>query len=219
MKDLAKILAKNIHSGSGNHGLSEEELYNLFKNCNKLEQFAYTLRKCVEFSQANSFITQEIIIDQPNIDKFTQWHHIDEPWNESWGFEKTHPGCYLYAVFENGPPPKRAKFLDEAVIYIGESRAITRNSMLGRRTDFKGTVRNNRLSPYGCGTVFKESIGQEKIDHCYQAYLPLHPSLCKKTELEILTNYYLHFRKIPICNPALDLARVKRYLESILKPL
>jgi hypothetical protein len=86
--------------------------------------------------------------------------------------------------------------------------------MLGRRTDFKGTVRNDRLSPYGCGTAFKESVGQDKIDYVYQAYLPMHPSYCKITELELLAKYFLKYNRIPICNPALDLAKTQKYIKE-----
>ena len=76
----------------------------------------------------------------------------------------------MYGLFSENGPPDNVDILDPGVIYIGESRATTRNCMLGRRTDFKGTVRNDRLSPYGCGTAFKEKYGKEKIDHVYQAY-------------------------------------------------
>jgi hypothetical protein len=86
--------------------------------------------------------------------------------------------------------------------------------MLGRRTDFRGTVRNERLSPYGCGTAFKENFGKAMIDKCYQAYLPMHPSFCKTSEIQLLGEYYLKYNKIPACNPPLDLVRVKKYLKE-----
>ena len=211
--DPAKILAKNIRAGSGNHGLSEDHLYEIFSKCNNVEQFAYTLKKCVEHSGADAFSTHLTNIVKPSFSNFTIWHHIDEKWNISWGFERTQPGCYVYGLFDK-KPNKSADFLDPDVIYIGESRAITRNCMLGRRTDFKGTVRNDRLSPYGCGTAFKNAFGKEKIDHVYQAYLPMHPSLCKIVEIELLVEYYNKYQRIPICNPALDLVRVKKFLEE-----
>ena len=84
--------------------------------------------------------------------------------------------------------------------------------MLGRRTDFKGTVRNERLSPYGCGTAFKLNFGRDKIDHVYQAYLPMHPSYCKTTELDLLAEYYKKYNKIPVCNPPLDLVKVEKFV-------
>ena len=81
--------------------------------------------------------------------------------------------------------------------------------MLGRRTDFKGTIRNERLSPYGCGTAFKQNYKIEDLDNCYQAYLPMHSSLVKAYEMDLLCKYYDTFKNIPICNPENDLRRVK----------
>jgi hypothetical protein len=210
----ARILAQNIRTGSGNHGLTEDQLYEIFAGCNKIDQLAYSLYKCAEISGKSAFTTQLISIGKPNVADFTPWHHIDEPWNDSWGFEKSHPGCYVYGLFEDAVPDGPANFLDEAVIYIGESRATSRNSMLGRRTDFKGTVRNPRLSPYGCGTVFKEIFGQDKIQFVYQAYLPMHPSYCKVMELELLEQYYNKYGKIPSCNPELDCTKVLKLIEE-----
>jgi hypothetical protein len=211
--DQAKILAKNIRIGSGNHGLSESQLYDIFKNVKDVDQFAYTLRKCVETSGKDFFVTQSQTVEQPDCTKFTKWHHIDEKWNETWGFSKSHPGCYIYGLFDSAPNDDPADFLAKEVIYIGESRAVTRNSMLGRRTDFRGTIRNNRLSPYGCGTAFKQNFDKELINNCYQAYLPMHPSFCKDFEIELLTQYYLKYNKIPVCNPELDLNKVKGKLK------
>lgn len=213
MSALARILAKNIRQGSGCHGLSEEELYKIFAPCANIDQLAYTLYKCAEVSGKSAFTAQAQTIDPPDFTKFTVWYHIDQSWSESWGFPKSHPGCYIYGLFDR-VPNGAADFLDQGVIYIGESRATSRNSMLGRRTDFKGTVRNERLSPYGCGTAFKESFGADKIDNVYQAYLPMHPSFCKQSEMELLSQYYLKYNRIPVCNPPLDLVRVKKYLNS-----
>jgi hypothetical protein len=210
----ARILAKNIRLGSGNHGLTEDQLYEIFKHSASINQLAYSLKKCAELSGKEFFVTQDQTVACPSYDQFTTWHHIDEQWNESWGFLKTHPGCYVYGVFDELPANKPADFLCNEVIYIGESRAVTRNCMLGRRTDFKGTVRNERLSPYGCGTAFKEHFGKSTIDKCYQAYLPMHPSFCKSSEIELLSQYYLKYNKIPVCNPPLDLVRVKKYLKD-----
>lgn len=210
----ARKLARNIRLGSGNHGLTEDQLYEIFSHSNNIDQLAYSLRKCAELSGKNYFVTQDQAVAAPDFTKFTHWHHIDEQWNESWGFSKTNPGCYVYGIFDKHPGPISADFLGPEVIYIGESRAVTRNCMLGRRTDFKGTVRNERLSPYGCGTAFKENFGKEMIDKCYQAYLPMHPSFCKSSEMELLSQYYLKYGRIPVCNPPLDLVRVKKYLKD-----
>ncbi len=216
MSDAARNLARNIRAGSGNHGLTEDQLYDVFKNCGQLDMLAYSLFKCAEVSGKAAFSTQEKSIDEPALDKFTTWHHIDESWTADWGFDKANPGCYVYGLFEN-TPTGQANFLDPHVIYIGESRAVTRNCMLGRRTDFKGTVRNDRLSPYGCGTAFKEKFGKEKIDKVYQAYLPMHPSYCKTIEIKLLASYFQKFAKIPPCNPPLDLVRVQRFLDTSAK--
>lgn len=214
MQDLARILAQNIRAGSGNHGLTEEQLYQVFAHCDNVNQLAYSLFKCAEISGKGAFTTQVNVQTKPVLSEFTVWHQIDESWDQSWGFDKSHPGCYIYGLFEQGAPATPADFLDPAVIYIGESRATSRNSMLGRRTDFKGTVRNPRLSPYGCGTVFKEKFGQDKIDHVYQAYLPMHPRYCKEIELDLLVEFYKKYNSIPSCNPELDLIKVKKLLEK-----
>lgn len=211
--DPIRTLAENIRAGSGNHGLSEDAIYQILSNASDIEQFAYTLRKCAELSGSDFFSTQKSIITKPNFKDFTAWHHIDEKWNKSWGFEKTQPGCYIYGLFDVVPLGP-ANFLDSAVFYIGESRAVTRNCMLGRRTDFRGTVRNPRLSPYGVGTAFKEKIGAENINKTYQAYLPMHPSLCKTVELELLSIFYQTHNKIPDCNPELDLTKVQKFLDD-----
>ena len=211
MNILARTLAKNIREGSGNHGLTEDQLYDIFVHCSNIDQLAYSLKKCVEHGGADAFSTQSSTIVRPDLQAFTKWYHIDAKWNESWGFHKQQPGCYVYGLFENEVPAV-ADFLDEGVIYIGESRAITRNCMLGRRTDFKGTIRNFRLQGYSCGNVFKEQFGKEKVDFTYQAYLPMHPSLCKDVELELLVQYYQKYNQVPICNPETDLARVVNYL-------
>ena len=89
---------------------------------------------------------------------------------------------------------------------------MSRNCMLGRRTDFKGTIRNERLSPYGCGTAFKNNYNIEDLDHCYQAYLPMHSSLVKSYEMNLLSDYYKKYNRVPLCNPDNDLRRVKLLL-------
>lgn len=206
----AKILAENISIGSGGHGLKKETLEKIFQGHDPiLDDFCYTLKKLVELSGADFISTQSVTVQRPDFKDFTVWHHIDEQWNTSWGFEKKDPGCYIYGLFPNGAPAGPADFLDAGVIYIGESRATTRNCMLGRRTDFKGTVRNDRLSPYGCGTAFKNNFGQSQINYCYQAYLPMHASLVKETEMDLMCLYYKQYGRIPVCNPENDLRRVE----------
>ena len=37
MSDAARNLAHNIRAGSGNHGLTEDQLYNIFKDCSQIK--------------------------------------------------------------------------------------------------------------------------------------------------------------------------------------
>jgi hypothetical protein len=205
-----KILAENIANGSGGHGLKRDVLERIFQGHDDLlDDFCYTIKKLVETSGSEFISTQSLSITKPNFTDFTIWHHIDETWSAEWGFDRKDAGCYVYGLYPNGAPVGSADFLDQGVIYIGESRATTRNCMLGRRTDFKGTVRNERLSPYGCGTAFKNNFGKNQIDQTYQAYLPMHSSLVKNTEMELLCQYYQKYNRIPVCNPESDLRRVQ----------
>ena len=178
-----------------------------------MEDFAYTMKKVLEHGGKEYLTTQSYKLGMPKFDKFTTWHHIDEKYDASWGFDKKDAGCYMYGMFKDSAP-EVADILQPGVIYIGESRATTRNCMLGRRTDFKGTVRNDRLSPYGCGTAFKEKIGKEYIDNVYQAYLPMHNSLVKEAEMQMLINYYRYYGRIPACNPVSDLRRVELRIKN-----
>jgi len=206
----AKILAKNIANGSGGHGLKQELLEQIFaQHEDRLDELCYTFQKVISLSGAEYFSTQDISLGEPDASEFTKWHHIDAKHDASWGFSKKDAGCYIYGYFPDGAPQGHADFLGEGVIYIGESRAVTRNCMLGRRTDFKGTIRNERLSPYGCGTAFKQNYNIEDLDKCYQAYLPMHSSLVKAYEMKLLCKYYDTFKMIPVCNPENDLRRVK----------
>tara|TARA_B100000927_G_scaffold287983_1_gene281821 strand:+ start:2318 stop:2956 length:639 start_codon:yes stop_codon:yes gene_type:complete len=205
----AKILAENLVKGSGGHGIKQDILEHIFaQHEDKLDDLCYTFRKVFTTSGPDFFSTQKIDVQDPWQLKFTKWHHIDEPWSTDWGFDRKDAGCYIYGMFKDNVPQGEANYLDPSVIYIGESRATTRNCMLGRRTDFKGTVRNNRLSPYGCGTAFKNNFDKALIDNCYQAYLPMHSSLVKDHEMDLLVKYYKTYNKIPICNPESDLRRV-----------
>ena len=166
----AETLAENIVKGSGGHGLKKNQLIKIFNNIENLEDFAYTLKKVLEHGGKDYLTTQVFQTDIPSFDTFTKWFHIDEKYDNSWGFDKKDAGCYMYGLYKEKPPTS-VDILDPGVIYIGESRATTRNCMLGRRTDFKGTVRNDRLSPYGCGTAFKEKFGRDNINFVYQVYL------------------------------------------------
>lgn len=212
MTSPADHLAQNIHEGAGGHGLSLAALQAFFNTSPDPVQLAYTLRRCSALAGSEAFTTDPNPTARPQL-IFTPWHHIDSTWDASWGFDRRDPGCYVYGLWPQGAPLGPADYVNTAVIYIGESRAVTRNCMLGRRTDFRGTVRNPRLSPYGCGTEFKRHFGQASIDHVYQAYLPMSAHWCRQVELELLRAYYLQQGRVPLCNPPRDLARVLRLLE------
>jgi hypothetical protein len=208
MHNKSNTLAENIVKGSGGHGMKKESLIKIFNNIENLEDFTYTLKKLFDNDGKNFLSTQLVTLKKPDPSQFTKWYHIDDRWEPSWGFSKKDAGCYLYGYYPQGAPAY-TNYLDEGVIYMGESRASTRNSMLGRRTDFRGTVRKDRLSPYGCGTAFKKHFEKNEINNCYQAYLPMHSSLVKDFEMNMLIDYYKKFNRIPICNPDSDLRRVK----------
>ena len=209
----AEILAENIVKGSGGHGLKKDQLVKIFTSIDNLEDFAYTMKKVLEHGGKDYLTTQSFEYDIPPFNNFTRWHHVDEKYNLDWGFDKKDAGCYMYGIFAD-TSPNTVDILQSEVIYIGESRATTRNCMLGRRTDFKGTVKNERLSPYGCGTAFKEKFGKENIKYVYQAYLPMHNSLVKEAEMQMLCMYYKKYNDIPACNPVSDLRRVKLRMEN-----
>ena len=38
----------------------------------------------------------------PKFTEFTKWHHVDEKYDTSWGFDKKDAGCYMYGLFRNG---------------------------------------------------------------------------------------------------------------------
>jgi hypothetical protein len=212
-----KILAKNIHQAAGGHGLKLEELEHCLDKIDKkyIDLLAYTLTKAAELDPTNAFSTVPIQIDKPAI-AFTKWHHIESKWNSSWGFNKNHPGCYIYGLFKDNKPDNTspANYLDPNVIYIGESRSVKRNSMLGRRNDFKCTVKGNLLSPYGCGTAFKNIYGPDNLQYTYQAYMPIHQSWTKSIELELLSNYYNTHNKIPPLNPPSDQKKSQNYQKN-----
>ena len=71
MNSLARILAQNIRSGSGNHGLTEDQLHDVFKNCTNIDQLAYSLYKCAEVSGKAAFTTQLVTLTRPELTAFT----------------------------------------------------------------------------------------------------------------------------------------------------
>ena len=133
-----------------------------------------------------------------------------ETYQPEWDFEKSHPGCYVYALFPDGPPSEVDPHYAN-VIYIGESRAVSRDSMYGRSSDFRSTINNDAVrNPYGNGLKFKELYGKDMLKHVYRAFLPCDANLCKSVELDLLTNYYVHNGRIPSCNSVYDGVKVKK---------
>ena len=57
-------------------------------------------------------------------------------------------------------------------------------------------------------------FGKENIKYVYQAYLPMHNSLVKEAEMQMLCMYYKKYNDIPACNPVSDLRRVKLRMEN-----
>jgi hypothetical protein len=208
-----KTLIQNLVFASGAHGLNEVDLYKNLQTLKDIDGFIYTLKKAFEL-KGSEWLTSTHSISEEFEEKWSSWHHIDEQYSTEWGFKKNQPGCYIYGLFGT-PPDGVADFLSENVFYIGESRAISRNCMLGRRGDFVSTVRNDPLCPYGCGTSFLTHFGKEKIDYVYQAYLPMPAHLCLKKETELLTDYYVKYQCLPKCNYVTDETRIKKLAHSL----
>ena len=161
----AEVAARNILLGNGGHGMKEGELVEALKNIKDLEKFLYTMSKCPK-----DYLTTHLISgEKPDIvEGWKGWFKIDERYDKSWGFEKSHPGCYIYALFEDGPPEEVSPVFAD-VIYIGESRAVSRDSMYGRSSDFRSTIKNDNVrNPYGNGLKFREIFGKEKLSSVYR---------------------------------------------------
>lgn len=208
---VAEVAAKNILLGNGGHGLKEAELIEALKGIKDLEKFLYTMSKCPK----DYLTVHPISGEKPDIDKgWHGWFGIEEKYNEDWGFTKSHPGCYIYALFEDGPPEEVNPIFAD-VIYIGESRAVSRDSMYGRSSDFRSTIKNDAVrNPYGNGLKFKELFGKEKLKHVYRAFLPCDANVCKSLELDILKKYYKYNGRIPFCNSNYDDVKVKKFFRD-----
>jgi hypothetical protein len=205
---------KNLIYASGQHGMKEVDLHKGLFSLNDIDKFIYSLKKAFEL-KGSEWLTSSHLIYQDFKENWSHWHHVDEKYSKEWGFDKKHPGCYVYGLFLEKPENKPADFLCEEVFYIGESRAISRNCMIGRRGDFISTVRNEPLCPYGCGTSFKKYFGKEKIDYVYQAYLPLPSYKCLERETELLVQYYQKYKKLPVCNFHTDENRIKKLSSNL----
>jgi hypothetical protein len=84
--------------------------------------------------------------------------------------------------------------------------------MLGRRKDFTCGVKNDWVSPMGNSQAFIKLYGKDKIKDVYQAYLPMHSSLVKMAEMDLIGKYYMKYNRVPVCNPEKDLKRVQKIL-------
>lgn len=208
------ILIENLFRASGAGGLKKQELYSNLQKLDDVDFFVYTLSKAFK-RYGDNWLNCDFIFDEEVPTSWTEWHHIEEKHSDSWGFTKRQTGCYIYGLF-NKKPVGQANHLDENVFYIGESRSSIRNAMMGRRNDFKHTVKKNPLSPYGVGTLFKENYGKENIDKVYQAYYPIPPYRCKEQETIFLVDYYKKYKRIPICNHSNDLNRIESLASNLM---
>ena len=204
-----EILIENIFRASGAHGMNRDMLNKNLQSITDLSSFIHTIRKAFEHNQTKWLSTTELF-DEEVEESWTVWHHIDEPYSTNWGFSKKQSGCYVYGLFEESPPVGIADYTSPNVFYIGESRSITRDGMINRVKDFKGTVKNPVHCPHGCGTAFISQFGRNKIDSVYQAYLPLPAYLCKERELELLVGYFKVHDRLPYCNHQTSYKRVSR---------
>lgn len=207
-----EIFIKNLVYASGCHGLNESQLTKNLQSLQDVDKFIYTLSKC--FNSKNiDWLSSTLLIQEKFEEKWSSWHNISEKYSESWGFKKKQTGCYLYAYFE-ADVPKEVNFLSSEVFYIGQSRSITRDAMIGRRNDFVSTVKNDPLVAHSCGKSFINIFGKKCFDRVYQAYLPLPSSMCIQKETDLLIQYYKKYNRLPVCNHKDDLVRVIKILEQ-----
>ena len=210
--DDKSIFIENLLRASGGSGLSKEELTIVFNSIKNIRSFAYMLSKAYELNQ-DKWLTCTEIFDEEHDEVWSVWHHIDEKYSTDWGFPKKQTGCYIYGYFTE-KPEGIADPLSENVFYIGQSRSITRDGMINRKADFKGSVKNDIITQHGGGFLFKQKYGKENIDKVYQAYLPLQPYKCRDKETELLVNFFKKYEKLPDCNHETDYSRIKKLSEQ-----
>ena len=172
------------------------------------------IQKAVDNHNKDWINCDSLFLDAEENKSWTEWHHVEEAHSDSWGFTKRQTGCYIYGLFKQ-QPKGIADFLDENVFYIGESRSITRCAMIGRKYDFKSSVKNNPLAPYGIGIMFKEKFGKENFQYVYQAYYPLPAHKCKEQETQFLVDYFRKYGHIPVCNHESDHKRIKELATNL----
>jgi hypothetical protein len=193
-----EIFIENLFRASGGHGMDKESLNKNLQSLSDCSLLIQSIKKAFEHNE-KKWLSSTELFDKNFTESWTTWHHIDEPYSKSWGFNKKQSGCYIYGLFET-PPIGIADYTSENVFYIGESRSITRYGMINRGKDFRGTVKNNVHCPHGCGTSFINHFGRNKIDKVYQAYLPLPAYLCKQREMDLFVGYFKKHNRLPICN-------------------
>jgi hypothetical protein len=203
-----EIFIENVFRGSGGGGLKVDELKRNLESLKDVDFFVYSLKKAFQREGLN-WLNCDSLFDENIVELWTQWYQIEQKHSDLWGFTKRQTGCYVYGLFEN-PPVGQANHLQEGVFYIGESRSSIRGAMIGRRNDFKHTVKGNPLSPYGVGTLFKEQFGKEKIEQVYQAYYPVPAYKCKKQETQFLVDYFKKYKRLPMCNHTNDYNRISK---------
>ena len=209
-----EIFVENLFCASGASGMKKQSLYRNFSSVEDIRTIIYMIQKAVDNHNKDWINCDSLFLDAEEDKSWTEWHHVEEAHSDSWGFTKRQTGCYIYGLFKQ-QPKGIADFLDENVFYIGESRSITRCAMIGRKYDFKSSVKNNPLAPYGIGIMFKEKFGKENFQYVYQAYYPLPAHKCKEQETQFLVDYFRKYEHIPVCNHESDHKRIKELATNL----
>ena len=214
MMNQKDIFIENLLRASGSSAISKANLYKNLQTFTDIQEFIHLISKAVD-NYDKEWLSCDYLFLEDVEEFWTDWHHIDESHSDSWGFHNKQTGCYIYGLF-NKKPTGIADPLDKNVFYIGESRSPIRNAMLGRKNDFKSSVRNEVLAPYGVGIMFKEQFGKENFDFVYQAYYPLPAYKCKEKETELLINYFKTYGNIPRCNHQSDYKRIQKLSTNLM---
>ena len=209
-----EIFVENLFRASGASGMKKQILYKNFSSVEDVRTIAYMIQKAIDNHNKDWINCDNFFLEDDKESFWTEWHHIEETHNESWGFSKKQTGCYIYGLFKV-PPKGTANYLDENVFYIGESRSVTRNAMIARRGDFRSSVKNDPLAPYGVGITFKNVFGKENYQYVYQAYYPAPAYKCKDRETHFLVEYFKKYGDLPKCNHERDYNRIKTLASNL----
>lgn len=209
-----EIFIENLFLASGAAGMKKNELYKNLQTLTDVELFMYMIEKAYEH-YGKEWLNCHTLINDEIKEQWTEWHHVEEVYSEKWGFDKKQSGCYIYGLFDKQPIGV-ANPLDKNIFYIGESRSKTRSAMLARRGDFRSTVKNDPLQPYGVGVAFKKTFGIEQYEKVYQAYCPMPVHKCKEKETELLVNFFKTYGKLPTCNNERDFKRVQNLSTNLI---